>query len=161
MLTVKVYWNLHRGCWSVMDARTRKILGHASQVLIHGAEFLVSDRVRDRVRATKRKEVHAFVKGELEAAIWNAQPADASLPHWDWKPMHNNFLRNVANQRGIAVIYNPHRDQGFREVASGTPVDNSPACYMTWVCAGSEDLTPRPRVMAYNPGCERNENIAA
>lgn len=161
MATVKVYWNLHKGCWSVMDARTRKILGHATQVMLRDASYLVSECGRERVRATKQKAVHAFVKGELEAAIWNTAPADASLPQWEWKPMHNNFLRNVANQRGISVTYNPYRDQGFIERDTGRPVDNSPACYLTWVCTGSEDLTPKPRVLSFDPGCERNENIAA
>lgn len=161
MTQVKAYWNLHKGLWSVMDARTRRIIGHANQILIHDASFIVSEAGRDRVRATKQKQVHAFVKGELEAAIWHTAPETADACEWSWKPMHNNYLRNIANQRGVRVTYNPYRDQGFREVLSGLPVDKSPACYLTWENVGPEDLTPRPRVLSFDPGCERNENIAA
>jgi hypothetical protein len=161
MAKVKVYWNVRAGLWSVMDARTRRVLGSATQVLIRDATFLVSEAGRERVKRERCKNVHAFVIGDLEAAIWHSAPEGAAACEWDWKPMHNNYLRNVANQRGIRVTYNPYRDQGFREVLSGRPVDNSPAAYLTWDCAGSEDLTPKPRVMMFDPGCEHNENKAA
>jgi hypothetical protein len=161
MAKVKVYWNLHKGCWSVMDAGTRKVIGHAMQILIREASFSVSETGRERVRATRRKEVHAFVIGEIEAAIWHKEPAGMGAYRWDNHPMLNNYMRNVANQRGITVTYNPLRDQGFIERESGRPVDNSPACYLTWETRPGQDLTPRPRVLSFDPGCERNENIAA
>lgn len=62
----KVYRNLHRKCFSVQQGGIVKC--HAENVILKNAEFLVSDKGRERVRREKRKSVHAFVKGFVVAA---------------------------------------------------------------------------------------------
>lgn len=60
---VKVYRNLHKHCLSVVHKG--KVVQHASQVLLHNVTFTVSQAGRSRVLSEGRKNVHAFVRGEL------------------------------------------------------------------------------------------------
>ena len=62
-MQVRVYWNLHRKCFSVQH-KGRVVL-HAEQVGLKGVTFKVNENGRQRVLSSKRKEVHAYVCGEL------------------------------------------------------------------------------------------------
>ncbi len=62
-LRVDVYWNTHRDLYSIRYKG--KVIAHAHEVEITGADLVVSERVRDRVRAEGKKYVHAFIRGEL------------------------------------------------------------------------------------------------
>jgi hypothetical protein len=44
------------------------VIGHANTVVIADPQFVVSAKGRDRVRAERQKNVHAFVRGELVSA---------------------------------------------------------------------------------------------
>jgi hypothetical protein len=63
-IMVEVYWNLHKKCWSVRDAKTRRILAHEHSLRLNNVRFKVSEAGRERVRREGRKNVHAFVVGE-------------------------------------------------------------------------------------------------
>lgn len=58
---VKAYWNLRRNCWSIMVKR--KVVGYASTLLMRDVTFKVSEKSRQRVISSKRKNVHAFAEG--------------------------------------------------------------------------------------------------
>lgn len=62
---VQVYRNLHKDCYSVRCAKTRRVIGHMRSVVLLHPRFKVNAKGRDRVRALKRKEVHAYVEGLL------------------------------------------------------------------------------------------------
>lgn len=64
---VQVYRNLHKNCYSVRCAKTRRVIGHMRSVVLLYPEFKVNAKGRDRVRELKRKEVHAYVEGFLLA----------------------------------------------------------------------------------------------
>ena len=57
---VRVYRNLHTGLWSVKQGVVRF---HTNCIFLKDATFPVNEKVRQRVIANKRKEVHAFVFG--------------------------------------------------------------------------------------------------
>lgn len=59
---VRVYRNLHRKCLSVKQGVVRC---HTDYVFLQNVTFPVNTKVRDRVRLTRRKEVHAYVMGYL------------------------------------------------------------------------------------------------
>lgn len=63
-MQVKVYRNLHKQQYSVMDAKTRLVQRHAQAVLLANVTFRVSESGRQRVLQEKRKNVHAFVCGQ-------------------------------------------------------------------------------------------------
>lgn len=94
---VFVYRNLHKNLWSVRDCKTGLVIAHEPVVYIDHPTFRVSEIVRDRVRKTGRKEIHAGVEGIL------LQPWQASLMIkgegvvWEWD----------------AVEYNPYKQNHF------------------------------------------------
>lgn len=64
---VEVYFNLHKKVFSVRDGKTKRVITHLKEVHIKDAVFRVSEAGRQRVLRDKRKNVHAYVKGELVA----------------------------------------------------------------------------------------------
>lgn len=62
-LRVKVYWNLHKKCWSIQHKG--KVIKHVQTCLLNNAVFKVSEAGRQRVIKEKRKNVHAFVVGDI------------------------------------------------------------------------------------------------
>jgi hypothetical protein len=71
-MRVQVYWNLHKDCWSVVALegdRKGRVVTHADKVLLKDATFAVQPAGREKVRREKRKNVHAFVRGEWLSAL--------------------------------------------------------------------------------------------
>lgn len=60
---VRIYWNLHKKCYSVCDARTGKVVQHRNNMLLKDCELRVQPGGRRRVLETRSKSVHAFVCG--------------------------------------------------------------------------------------------------
>ena len=61
---VKVYWNLHRNCYSVQQ--NGLVVCHADKVELKNVTFKVNEKGRQRVIKEGRKNVHAFVIGYLD-----------------------------------------------------------------------------------------------
>jgi len=88
---IRVYRNLHTGLWSVKQGT---VLFHTKCIFLKDVTFPVNEKVRQRVIANKRKEVHAFVMGFFLGA------EDVSL--FD------------AYSRGRQeVTYNPYKNEAF------------------------------------------------
>lgn len=62
---VRVYFNLHKKTWSIMDKKTRRVIGHSDFVPLKDCKFIVSEAGRQRVLREKRKNVHAYVEGTI------------------------------------------------------------------------------------------------
>lgn len=60
---VEVYYNLHKGCLSVRDKKTRRVSLHCKNLLLKDVRFKVSQAGIKRVRELKRKSVIAVVEG--------------------------------------------------------------------------------------------------
>jgi hypothetical protein len=124
MRKVRCYWNLHRNCWSVQDARTRKVIGHAAKVLLRDVTFTVSAAGRERVLREGRKNVHAFACGTLAAVDWLDGPLSGSL-FMCWGRGDQGYAR-YAMTEGDRVSYNPRRADHFEAHPYGKRVDNAP-----------------------------------
>ena len=64
---VEVYRNLNFGCFSVRALGGKHkglVIDHVIQITLENAEFVVQPAGNRRVRDEKRKNVHAFVRGE-------------------------------------------------------------------------------------------------
>lgn len=61
---VMVYYNLHKHTFSV--TYQGKVIAHADYVKLSDVEFRVRKGGKEKVRDEKRKNVHAFVIGNLE-----------------------------------------------------------------------------------------------
>lgn len=60
---VRVYRNLTRGCWSVQHRGL--VVAHATSVRLKNVRFVVNQSGYERFLRENRKNVHAFVTGEL------------------------------------------------------------------------------------------------
>lgn len=60
---IEVYRNLTKDCWSVRYNGI--VVSYAKTVSIENPAFVVRQRGRERVLEERRKNVHAFVRGEL------------------------------------------------------------------------------------------------
>ena len=94
---VKVYRNLHKGCWSIQQNGLVK--AHSDEVNLFDCEFLVNEKNRQKVIKQKRKNVHAFVKGY----IWDT-PVDL-IKQASYNPYANNYFYDVND---LVSIHKAH-----------------------------------------------------
>jgi len=102
-MKVKVYRNLHRKCFSIMDAKTRRVIEHRFHVVLKDAEFKISKAGQNRVRKEKKKNVHAFVIGEF---------------------VHKGEI-NFPDLQPREAFYNPYEVDTFIDVATTKPVEKA------------------------------------
>jgi len=88
-----IYWNLHKKTWSVRQSG--KIVGHSDLIFLKDCRFLVGKAGQARVRAEKKKNVHAGVSGYL---AMNAEFCNADYNNTD---------------RDCFVMYNPYKHDTF------------------------------------------------
>jgi len=136
-MRVEVFFNLHTKLWSVRalsGADKGRVIGHAHTVLIRDASFVVQQAGRERVLREGRKNVHAFVRGNLEAVKWSYSehamfPRDSAA--WtSWTRDDTRYTR-YASEAGQAVTYNPYRYATFVDREAGSPVIDAPMACMT------------------------------
>ena len=60
---VRVYYNLHKKCFSIQDYKTGLVTKHTNQLNLSNALFVVRKSGNERVRSEGKKNVHAFVNG--------------------------------------------------------------------------------------------------
>ncbi len=90
---VKLYRNLHKGCWSIKQNGLVK--AHSDEINLYDCKFLVNEKNRIKVIKEKRKNVHAFVKGYI----------------WDC-PL--NLIKQAS--------YNPYARNSFYDKGDGSSV---------------------------------------
>lgn len=103
-MRVRIYWNLHKRCFSVQTKWPQgwRVDAHVDSITLLRATFHVSAAGQERVRREGKKNVHALIEGDL------AGPYAGSLePGWTG-----------------AVKYNPYTDEGFHDEA-GVPWEQS------------------------------------
>jgi hypothetical protein len=72
IMRADVYRNLHKKCMSVRSRERRdygKVVTHASFIRMIDCKFIVRKAGRARVLLTKKKNVHAFVRGILVRSL--------------------------------------------------------------------------------------------
>ena len=90
-----IYYNLHKHCLSVRHKGL--VVNHADKIALRHVKFVVSQAGRKRVLEEKRKNVHAFVRGEIrEMNIYDLEP-------------------------GCVITYNPYKYDSFVTL-DGVPV---------------------------------------
>lgn len=108
-MKVFVYWNLHRGMWSVkaLDGPDKgRVIARLPQVMLRDAEGKVSEAGRQRVLREKRKNVHAGIVGTLVEGL-----------------THNRA--NYVEDIGDRVTYNPYKYSQFVHAVDESPFDGS------------------------------------
>ena len=96
-----IYWNLHKDVYS-LRGRHGRVVCHAVAVHVHGAQFRVGQKGRDRVLESGHKNVHAGVSGEGHALT--CQPPSkryAGLTRVTYNPRKYETFVTVNGERPV------------------------------------------------------------
>jgi len=111
-MKVDVYKNLHRACMSVRSRERNdygRVIAYASYLLLHNCQFVVNQRGRDKVIQDKRKNVHAFVRGELKTGYGNFLGAIGPNP----LTATASEILAIPLDGWVEVTYNPYYTGSF------------------------------------------------
>jgi len=98
MIKVEVYFNLHKRVFSIRSCRTGRVIHHAKHVHIVNPKFVVREGGRQRVLRERKKNVHAFVRGNLTA------------------------FKDSPSYLADTIGYNPYKYDSFVNVTDEAPV---------------------------------------
>ena len=104
---VRVYYNLHKRCLSIMDKKTRRVIAHADFINLENAKFIVSQAGLARVRRERRKSVIAYVEGDY---------------------VHGHGEKVIDNPEWTKVYFNPYKVDQF--VAGTEPIYEADRVYI-------------------------------
>ena len=111
-MRVEVYRNLHTGKMSVRECGG-KVLTHADEVFIANPQFVVQPAGRAKVLREQRKNVHAFVRGDLRGFSIGTNKGFDGYTNWD------------------QVTYNPYRFDSFVDKETESPVQSAAKSVVT------------------------------
>lgn len=114
-MKVFCYFNLHKKCWSIKALSgpfKGRVIVHATSVELLEPTCKVSEAGRQRVLATKRKNVHAGLVGQLIGF------GGKCLVEHDWG------VRTHETPEGewVAITYNPYKAPTFTRRDDGRAV---------------------------------------
>lgn len=124
-MKVSLYRNLHKKgyVYSVRSEETKRIVDYVESILLQDVKFVVSKKGRERVLKEKRKNVHAFIKGNI-------------------------IQKNISNiDEWIKIMYDPYKyssfvDENGKEVISAEFVYvNKDIILASNILYGSDDAT--------------------
>ena len=121
----EVYKNLHNGMWSIRDAESKLVVGHAKALELVEAELKVSEAGRQRVIREGKKNVHAFIRGI-------AVNVQGFVPFKD-RVLHSNVCLEPRERdtEWHPLTYNPYTMDSFQLRKSGEPVGELPSVYLS------------------------------
>ena len=92
--------------WSILDRSTRRVVDITHSALVKNVKFIVQPAGRKRVLEEKRKNVHAFVRGDLiENPWWFALKETLEEDHYLTKVSYNPYKADhfIREDTGEAV----------------------------------------------------------
>ena len=103
-IDVDVYFNRHKSTFSIRHKG--RVIEHTDTVVIKNPRFVVNESGRNRVLREKKKNVHAFVRGEYYT-----------------KEDKLNVLDGKKYWKGI--YYNPYKHSSFVYLETDKPIKKS------------------------------------
>lgn len=101
-MRVDIYFNIHKSkqsnekIFSVKDKKTNKVVNHlAGGFFIKNAQFIVNESGRQRVLSERKKNVHAFIRGEL---LFSEIPSKESSATYN-PYLYSSFVDTVSKER--------------------------------------------------------------
>jgi hypothetical protein len=115
-MKVFVYYNLHTSKWSIKALEGEHkglVIGHASIVKLDNVSPKVSQKGRERVLKTKRKNVHAGLVGDLSGVSCVRWIKGVSYCAVDaWPKDGKELIEGLHKSRGV-ITYNPYKYESF------------------------------------------------
>jgi len=124
-MQVLVYRNLHNGKLSIKDPKTSLVLGHAMSVDLYNVTFIVNEAGRQRVLRDKKKNVHAYVRGDIGDVDGFKSFKDRNLYV---SPKYHPYLHQPQNTYCCTVRYNPYQHAHFVDSKTDMPVKRLDKC---------------------------------
>jgi hypothetical protein len=106
-----IYFNLHKHLLSIRSRERETygiVVGHKNHAMLRNVSFVVNKAGRERVLREKKKNVHAYCRGELIKSPPASGPFDFCL-----------------------VTYNPYKYKSFVNVETEEPVDSADFVFIT------------------------------
>ena len=103
-IDVDVYFNRHKSTFSIRHKG--KVIEHTDTVVIKNPRFVVNESGRNRVLREKKKNVHAFVRGEYYTKEYKLNVLDGKKY---WK----------------GIYYNPYKHGSFVYLETDQPIKES------------------------------------
>ena len=108
-MRVETYFNLHKKCLSYRPSGGK--VQHAHTLLLNNVKFAVQPAGREKVLREKKKNVHAFVRGEVAFVRPTSADDDGDLSP-----------ANMERQGYRPITYNPYKYDSFVFADTGEPV---------------------------------------
>ncbi len=119
-MRVFVYWNLHRGMWSVKALEgpdKGRVIARVEQVLLRDAAGKVSQAGRLRVLRERKKNVHAGLVGTWVEGADRASEASAT----------GALIKGIGDR----ITYNPYKYESFVHAVDEAPFEGSAYALLT------------------------------
>jgi hypothetical protein len=115
-LKVKLYRNLHKKGVVYSVQHKGKVIAYTSDLILRDVKFVVRKKGQDKVRESKRKNVHAFITGIMldesyvsyfgdtqDIAYYNPYTCDTFV-NSEKKPIHTAEWARVSGKEGKSYI---------------------------------------------------------
>ena len=120
-LKVKLYRNLHKKGVVYSVQHKGKVIAYTSDVILRDVKFVVRKKGQEKVRASKRKNVHAFITGTMTTelgmlhtvCLWFSNAGDTAyynpytcdtFVNSEKKPIHTAEWARVTGKQGKSHI---------------------------------------------------------
>lgn len=147
-MRVRVYYNLNRAVWSIkaMEGEFKgKVIGYADSVVLSDAHTVVSEAGRQRVLRERRKNVHAYIDGQLEHVsgyqerlMTPPQKGHFAGSMWSIRALHGElsgkvigYTRPIVRGEMRELYYSPYSVSHFVWLPSG---DSTEGQILSEVC---------------------------
>lgn len=106
-MKVHIYRNLHKNCWSVRYKG--KVIEHLDSLILEDCTYHVQKAGHEKVLKEKRKNVHAYVKGEIIA-----------------RHIEKKYLIKASR-----IVYNPYKLPYFYKESTNGKMESSKLLYFS------------------------------
>ena len=108
-MRVETYFNLHKKCLSYRPSGGK--VQHAHTLLLNNVKFAVQPAGREKVRRESKKNVHAFVRGEVAFVRHDVSEDDGDIT-----------VGTMERHGYRPITYNPYKYDSFVYADTGEPI---------------------------------------
>jgi hypothetical protein len=114
----EAYYNLHQQCLSARPTGRHGYVKHYQFLCLSNVKFAVQPAGRQKVLNEKKKNVHAFVRGDM--VTWSPHRKEGEYyPDIDNEVSVDRFRED---ERYEEVTYNPYKYESFVRKDNGQPI---------------------------------------
>jgi hypothetical protein len=117
-MRIEAYYNLHKQCLSARPTGRYGYVRHYQFLAVKNVKFAVQPAGRQKVLNEKKKNVHAFVRGDM--VTWSPHRKEGEF--YDPMDIDVSVERFREDDRYREVTYNPYKYESFVTADSKYPI---------------------------------------